>query len=302
MKLVIDAQRDGKIFAAVLRLALEAGAVVESVGDAAEPDATKAGFGSDPFTRAPGVAVVGQLPIAPGANTSTTPPAGLALVPPPESAAGAPSVPAAPSNLAGGVELDIHGIPWDPRIHAGTQGKNADGAWKRKKGVGDVFYNDTAAELRRVMAIPAPVVPAPPVAGTIAEIAPSPLVPSAPVAPPAPPTMPPAPPAPPIAPTPAPASLPVSPPPPVSPVAPVPPTPADNIPTAGGPTLNTEPKTFPELMSLATGLLQAGRIQQAELIASCQAAGVPNLPSLAPRPDLIPSVAATIMAMAKPAA
>lgn len=294
MKLIFCSQKDGAIFAAVLRLAMDAGLAVEET-----PDPLKAGFGQSPFTHAPGDAVAGQLPIAPGANTSTTAPGALALVPPPGSAAGAPSVPAPPSNPAGGVELDIHGLPWDARIHAGTAGKNQDGSWKRKKGVGDVFYNDTAAELRRVMAIPAPapvVAPPPPVDA-------APLASSAPVAPPAPPMMPPAPPAPPVVPPgPAP-SVPASVAPPVAP-APLTTAPAatDNIPAAPGPVLNTEPKTFPELMSLATGLLQAGRIQQAELISACQASGVPNLPSLAPRPDLIPGVAVTIMALAKPAA
>lgn len=294
MKLIFCSHKDGALFAAVLRLAMDAGATIADD----TPDPLKAGFGQAPFTLAPGVAVADQLPIAPGANTSTTAPGGLALVPTPGSAAGAPSVPAAPSNPAGGaVELDIHGIPWDSRIHAGTASKNADGAWKRKKGVGDVFYNDTAAELRRVMAIPAPVVAPPP------PVDAAPLASSAPVAPPAPPMMPPAPPAPPVVPPgPAP-SVPASVAPPVAP-APLTTAPAatDNIPAAPGPVLNTEPKTFPELMSLATGLLQAGRIQQAELISACQASGVPNLPSLAPRPDLIPGVAVTIMALAKPAA
>lgn len=36
-------------------------------------------------------------------------------------------------------EFDSAGQPWDERIHAGTKGKNADGKWKKKKGVDEAL-------------------------------------------------------------------------------------------------------------------------------------------------------------------
>lgn len=60
---------------------------------------------------------------------------------------------------AGAVELDASGLPHDPRIHAGTKRKNADGTWTKKKGLNDAsLIARVEAELRATLpsATPAP--------------------------------------------------------------------------------------------------------------------------------------------------
>lgn len=53
--------------------------------------------------------------------------------------------------------LDSAGLPWDARIHASTRTKlKADGRWKQKRGVDVAIVEAVEAELRAVMAIPAP--------------------------------------------------------------------------------------------------------------------------------------------------
>jgi hypothetical protein len=42
--------------------------------------------------------------------------------------------------------LDSDGMPWDERIHAGSKTVNADGRWKRRKGVDDALYMTVVAE------------------------------------------------------------------------------------------------------------------------------------------------------------
>lgn len=46
------------------------------------------------------------------------------------------------------VERDADNLPHDPRIHAGTKGKNADGRWKRKKAVSDDLVAQVTGELK----------------------------------------------------------------------------------------------------------------------------------------------------------
>jgi len=45
------------------------------------------------------------------------------------------------------VEVDINGLPHDPRIHASTKSKTQDGAWKKKRGVQDSLVERVTAEL-----------------------------------------------------------------------------------------------------------------------------------------------------------
>lgn len=92
-------------------------------------------------------------------NATTTP----ALPPVPSVAA--PTAPAAPTNPAnaGTVELDKDALPWDARIHASTKTKNADGRWKKKRGISDEEIASVTDELRALMAVPtAPVAILPP--------------------------------------------------------------------------------------------------------------------------------------------
>jgi hypothetical protein len=46
-------------------------------------------------------------------------------------------------------ELDVDGLPWDARIHAGTKTKTQKKQWTRKKGLTDQQYDAVIAELRQ---------------------------------------------------------------------------------------------------------------------------------------------------------
>jgi hypothetical protein len=60
------------------------------------------------------------------------------------------------------VEIDKYGLPWDGRIHASTKAKNADGSWRKKRGLDAATLAQVEAELKALMAIPAVPVPPPP--------------------------------------------------------------------------------------------------------------------------------------------
>lgn len=49
------------------------------------------------------------------------------------------------------VETDANGLPWDHRIHAGTQTKTKDLVWKRRKGVSDEEFESVIVELKQTM-------------------------------------------------------------------------------------------------------------------------------------------------------
>jgi hypothetical protein len=116
---------------------------------------------------------------------STTGP--MLVIPQPEPA---PVVPAAnptlTAPLSGGVALDKAGFPWDERIHASTKTFNADGTWRKKRGIDATTISTVEAELRLLMAIPSPA-PAP-----VAAVPPPPGSPAVPAVPavPAPPAAP----------------------------------------------------------------------------------------------------------------
>jgi hypothetical protein len=46
-------------------------------------------------------------------------------------------------------ETDIHGLPWDERIHAGSKALNSDGSWRGKRNVDAELVAEVTAELRR---------------------------------------------------------------------------------------------------------------------------------------------------------
>lgn len=187
--------------------------------------------------------------------------------------ASAPSTAAAtPSN---GVDLDADGLPWDERIHAGSKTKTTKGVWTAKRGVNDgAFIAKVKAELRALMAIPAAPA-APPVQAQI------PMPPAAP-------------PAPIVTAAGAAVGLPVAPLPPGSPEAALaatvqaPPVP----PSAAAVTLGAYagPATFPDLITVLTPAMSQGRLTTEMLNEACNVVGVPSLPLLASRPDLIPQV------------
>lgn len=262
-------------------LAKEGGEFEASVafgGPVPDPMAAAA-FGSapaplaQPATVAPSIAVAAPSLTAPAAMPGTTSTATSTVPAPPAPitapAAPAPTAHAAPSTPASGVEVDKHGLPWDGRIHAGTKRKNADGSWTTKRGVAPALVAQVEAELRQVMGAPgaAPLAPAPtaPIPAPQAAIVTTPTagVASSAVAVPAPP---------------APA--------PAAPVAPVPPAPSGDA-----------RQQFVGLVGRASAAIQAGKVTQAEVNQCCADAGVPALPLLANRLDLVPQVAAHVDAL-----
>lgn len=122
-------------------------------------------------------------------EASAPPPPPAPPVPEPKPDPEAPAEDEEPESEApAGVELDAQGLPWDARIHAGTQAKNKDGTWRNKRGVDPELLESVTAELKRVQSMPIgqPAPPPPP---------PAPPAPPAPPEPPAPPAAPEAPPA-----------------------------------------------------------------------------------------------------------
>ena len=90
---------------------------------------------------------------------------------------GATSAPAPEPGAApavAGVEVDVTGLPWDARIHAGTKRQNADGKWTAKKGVHEETVRVVTDQLRANMAAPAAVPPPPPPPAPAAPIVPPP--------------------------------------------------------------------------------------------------------------------------------
>lgn len=197
-------------------------------------------------------------------DAGNVPDAGSTDISDPSIAFSAPAVPSAPSVAAasapvlpGAVDLDTNGLPWDARIHAGTKRKNADGSWTSKRGVDETVVAQVEAQLRGLMAIPAPNV-----LRTGATVTPPPIPPA-----------PPAPPAPTIAP-PAPATI--------------PPVPA-GVPS--GIDFGSLAKMVGEL--IPAGRLQQ---PQLEAIVAKYGVNPPQFGLLFNRPDLVPAVHADIMA------
>lgn len=94
-------------------------------------------------------------------------------------------------------QLDADGIPWDERIHSGNPTLTADGRWRKKRGVSEVYYGQIHAELSGTGISSNPTSTstvetqaAPPPPASVAPTAPPAEVPNAPatptVAPPAP--------------------------------------------------------------------------------------------------------------------
>ena len=63
-----------------------------------------------------------------------------------------PALPPVPQ--AAGIDVDSKGSPWDGRIHASTRAKVADGTWRMKRGADDSLVASVKAEIAQTMAIP----------------------------------------------------------------------------------------------------------------------------------------------------
>lgn len=230
------------------------------------------------------VAAFGQPVVDDAAAAFGVPPAPLAVStpaiaagsivapPPPVNTAPTTTTPGVASSAAGassaGVDLDKHGLPWDGRIHAGTKRKNADGSWTAKRGVDPTLVATVEAELRQVMGA-APAAP-------LAPAAAFPVQPAAPV----------------TTPTAGPASsaVAVPAPPPAAPVVQPPPAPSGEVPADAR-------AQFVALVGRASAAIQGQKVTQAEVNQCCAEAGVPALPLLANRLDLVAQVAAHIDAL-----
>lgn len=97
-------------------------------------------------------AVLPTAPVAPLAGVPLPPSASQPPAPPPAPPASAPTV-AAPT---ASVVTDKNGLPWDARIHASTKTFNADGTWRGRRNTDAAIITAVEAELRALMAIPAP--------------------------------------------------------------------------------------------------------------------------------------------------
>ena len=185
---------------------------------------------------------------------------------------------------APGIEVDASGMPWDNRIHSGSRAKVADGSWRQKRNLDPNVLAQVEGELRTTMGLPFPVIPAAPVAPVVASVVAP--VPTAPVSPESAFI----------------ASVPVPPPfvhsvvPPVAQavITPPPPTAPAGAATTASP---SNPVTFPMLMQKITQAFTAKTLDQPTIQAACQAVGLPSLPMLASRPDLVAQVA-TILGIA----
>lgn len=239
------------------------------------------------------------IPITPAVDNSPEMAFGKAAAPLPPGAAVAPPAPVAqplaavteqptapvpPAPVTGtpGVEVDKGGLPWDSRIHAESKAKNADGTWRKRRNLDPATLAAVEAELRAVMAAPTAVhapsaIPSHEVnAAAMALAAPSPT----PAQPAATATMPTAGPASSVAP---------------APVPPPPPVPA-NSPALQQPQA-PDIGQYIALVGRASAAVQANKLTQAEITEACAAVGIPALPMLANRLDLVPAVAATIDAI-----
>lgn len=248
-------------------------------GPAGDPVAA-AVFGSAPAplplgaTAAPSIAAVAPSLTAPAVMPATTSTATLNVPAPPAPTSANAAAIAAPQtgNPAGGVELDKNGLPWDGRIHAESKAKIADGTWRKKRNLDPAILATVEAELRAVMGA-APAAPLAPVAPIPAPQAATVTMPTAGVASSA-------------------VAAPVPPAPPAAPVAPVPP-----APSVPGEVPQDARQQFVGLVGRASAAIQGGKVTQAEVTQCCAAAGVPALPLLANRLDLVAQVAAQVDAL-----
>ena len=232
---------------------------------------------AQPATVAPSIAVAAPSLTAPAAPTPTSTATANVPVPPAPNtapAAPAPTAHAAHSTPASGVEVDKHGLPWDGRIHAESKGKIADGTWRKKRQIDPALVVQVEAELRQVMgAAPAPLAQGVAPVPTPVSVAASTTVPPAPTGA---------------------VPQPVAPPPAPAPVAGA----APSMPAAPSAAPGEVPadarQQFVGLVGRASAAIQAGKVSQAEVTQICAAAGVPALPLLANRLDLVAHVAAQV--------
>jgi hypothetical protein len=209
-----------------------------------------------------------ERPFIPGLQSAAAIFGGAAQAPAAPSAPAAPvQAPPAPTEQASdGAGLDKRGLPWDQRIHASTKTKKADGTWTARRNIDPALVPRVEAELLQLMSTArATDPPAPPAA------------PAAPV------QAPPAPPAPGL-------HIPTLGTPPAPAAAPAAPVQAPPAPPASAPAVPNQPNTFAELMTALTPLMASGRVTMEVIEGALKECGVPALPLLGARQDLVPVV------------
>lgn len=236
--------------------------------------APAAAFGVPPAPLGVSVPLAVSIPAIAGGSTVAPPP--------PVNTAPITTTPGVASSAAGassgGVELDKHGLPWDGRIHVESKNKIADGTWRKKRNLDPTLVAAVEAELRQVMgAAPAPLAQGVAPAPTPVSVAASTTVPPAPTG------AVPQPVAPPPAPVPVAGAAPSM---PAAPSA----APAGEVPQDAR-------QQFVGLVGRASAAIQGQKVTQAEVNQCCADAGVPALPLLANRLDLVAQVAAHIDAL-----
>ena len=182
---------------------------------------------------------------------------------------------------APGIEVDSAGMPWDYRIHASSRAKVADGTWRQRRNLDPNVLAQVQAEMLQVMGLPIPTAGSgsqqeeQPSADPIAEADPEQAFIDAVIPPPPPPFAP---------------SAVV----PAAPVAIAPPPPSTPAGVATTASLSSQPVTFPQLVTRITKMLAAKELTQGDIAGACQSLGIPHMPALASRPDLIPSMATAL--------
>lgn len=226
-------------------------------------------------------------PLPPGVEAASP---AQAFVPQPEG--GAPSVAPPAPGAAPAVALDKEGLPWDARIHAGSKTFKADGTWKARKNLDDATKASVTAELRAVMAAPAPQAPAAP-------------------PPPSPAAAPNAAPPPPVSAESAAVALTASPVPPASspPVLARSLTPeqqaaanaaqAAALANPAGAAPLPPAVQFANIIRKVNSLQSAGKLTVMDVTSACEGVGLTQPRDLLARPDLIPTFESTIDALAQ---
>ena len=157
---------DSAVFANLARHFLNGGSPTQiahadrpDVGkDAPLPTRAALTFGAAP---APSTAAV-EAPAIVAPTSMPVPVVPPVPAPLPVPAVPVPVVPAAPSSpaAAGTPPVDTAGLPWDVRIHASSKALLKDGTWRQKRDTNPAVLAQVEAELRKVMALPTPPVPA----------------------------------------------------------------------------------------------------------------------------------------------
>jgi hypothetical protein len=162
-----------------------------------------------------------------------------------------------------GVEVDKNNIPWDGRIHAATRARNADQTWRYRRGVDPVTIKQVESELAAVMGGGLPskpftnqqAIPEPPIVGNVVATVPAPPNTSTAL-------------------------------------------PAGTIGQVSGAAQNASPSDsqsqFQKLMHFITSGYRDKTLDPQLVGAAVEGAGIPNLPALLHRPDLVEFVATSL--------